>query len=361
MQTSLLERLIALVTVVTTALAALGVGALAWAAPQLGAILATGGAPAEDSLYSCLLNTVGQGVPIKQAIDDCAIKLVQDARGGFGSNGIPGPLGEQGKEAFDPATITGACAGSDPTVSQSSGWRPTPPHGSYSWGVKGEHRDQDGNLWKKFNGYSEEKSRTEKEQARKEYELRANEAEAAIKADLEAEAAYNKAVEDKKPPADIAAAKAKWDAARKDGHEKAKIAVEAGKDADADPNVSRPDTSLPSGSDSACTKALQAAREVLRECNRVAWKSYPCQALHAKINDCPDPALILVDPTPATRAWPPSTPMSCARRMWLIARSSSGPPALVSIPAVRRRSTTAAFCAAPTPPTRTSARTRALM
>lgn len=47
---------------------------------------------------------------------------------------------------------------------------------------------------------------------------------------------------------------------------------------------------------SACEQALEAARELLRECHRTQWKDFRCQQLNAKMNYCPDPALILVDP-----------------------------------------------------------------
>lgn len=46
----------------------------------------------------------------------------------------------------------------------------------------------------------------------------------------------------------------------------------------------------------ACAAVTQAARELLRECNRTAWKAAPCQELAAKMNGCPSPTLILVDP-----------------------------------------------------------------
>jgi len=48
--------------------------------------------------------------------------------------------------------------------------------------------------------------------------------------------------------------------------------------------------------ESRCEAALAAAREFLRECNRNGWKSSQCQQFQAKMNKCPDPTLILVDP-----------------------------------------------------------------
>jgi len=63
-----------------------------------------------------------------------------------------------------------------------------------------------------------------------------------------------------------------------------------------DPPATPPGTTRPVDGDSPCAQALQAARETVSECQRTAWRSFPCQELWAKMHHCPNPELIYVDP-----------------------------------------------------------------
>ena len=63
-----------------------------------------------------------------------------------------------------------------------------------------------------------------------------------------------------------------------------------------DPNKSAGGVVRPSGQQSACEAGLQRARELLRECNRTGWRLAACQSLAARMNRCPDPSYIYVDP-----------------------------------------------------------------
>ncbi|KLK89553.1 hypothetical protein AA309_30760 [Microvirga vignae] len=237
---------------------------------------------------------MNQGGQIKQAIDDCATKLHVDAARGFGEKGIPGPLGDQGDGPFDPATITGACAGGDPTMSKGEfvGKDVTKKGGAYSWGYKGEMRGSDGEVWK-YLGLNEQDSRAQKEEWEAYAELTAKERK-------EASDAVGKAIDEDikiqegKDEAAKKASKAKVNELWKKYEDKASKDDKAQQKAQSDPNRGPIDPAHPSHEASACSKALQAAREVLRECQRVNWTSHRCQSLQAKMNNCPDPALILV-------------------------------------------------------------------
>jgi hypothetical protein len=180
-----------------------------WAASQIGSVLATAGPLAEDSLYNCLLNAVRQGIPIQEAVDDCATKLLVDAQRGFGK-GIPNPLGNPDAGLFDPASIVSACAGGDPRVAEGQTSNRQPPtldfakYGVYTWQYKGVMKG-----WLYY-GLTEAQSREQKE-------ISAREADATDKALKEAKDAldkavdaYNKTVEDynKTDPKDTQARKA---------------------------------------------------------------------------------------------------------------------------------------------------------
>ena len=220
-----------------------------------------------------------------------------DAARGFGEKGITGPLGDLDAELFDPATITGACAGGDPTLSQSSQSKGAgvSKYGVHTWGYEGELRDGNGYTWL-YKGLGEEESRTEKA----ELEAIADKLEEEIR---EKGAAFDNLLEEIKTAPELKN-EAEREAKRLKGEKLDELFWEldqlnaehekAVEEARSDPNRGPPLLVRPSQKDLLCVKALQAAREVLRECHRVGWKSYKCQALQAKMNDCPDPALILV-------------------------------------------------------------------
>jgi hypothetical protein len=67
----------------------------------------------------------------------------------------------------------------------------------------------------------------------------------------------------------------------------------ASKDEPKDPGAARPE---PGENGTPCEQALQAARDVIGECERTGWRSTRCQRLQAKMNHCPDPTIMYVDP-----------------------------------------------------------------
>jgi hypothetical protein len=231
---------------------------------------------------------------MKQASDDCETKLTRDGAGANGSGGvggIPGLIG--GNDPFDPASVQANCSSGDARFSQTNSEKPIPYRPSDLPGMKGTRaggaelmgqasyggkgvKDTDG---MEFRGLSKEESQKLKEDAIKN----------AIDALNAYIAAADKASKEKDPAkkADLekkaAEAKKKWD--------------EAHSEASKDPNKKEPDKPVSrTGPFSLCEATLQAAREILFECNRTSWKTAQCQSLAAKMNKCPDPKYIYVDP-----------------------------------------------------------------
>ena len=254
-------------------------------------ILAKGGPFAEGSFYACLLNGYEQGLPLKQIQKDCETKLAIDDGKGFGPTTAGDLLGGFGRQStyFDPAKVTAACHSGDARVAggpdghgrviknyldgRSVDW------GTHSWGGKGQC-DSSGC----YKGLTEEESSKQKKQA-------IDDADAAVEKYKEAKADAEANPKDAKKADDAAKAK--------------KAAEEAVEKAGKDPNKTEKKTPAPapspnvssSGPDATpCEEALQAAREILGECQRTAWRSGSCQALAAKMKHCADPSLILVDP-----------------------------------------------------------------
>lgn len=249
------------------------------------------GPSAEHSFYACLANGLAQGLPIKQVSDACAHKLL-DAPEGGGVGGIPGPIG--GHDPFDPGSVQANCAAGDPALSQTyskeavgyhggdlskyfNDWRKTgyDPYGVGSYGGKGL-KDGDGS---EFIGFSKEESQALKKAAIERYE-------AIVEKRLEVE-------KDIKTETDPAKKKQLQD----DLKLLEKVELEAYKEAQKDPNQKEPGkpNSQP-GPLSVCEETLQAAREILFECNRTGWRTAQCQILAAKMNNCPDPRYIYVIP-----------------------------------------------------------------
>lgn len=247
---------------------------------QAKTILAKGGKFADNSFYACLVDGLMQGLPSDQVSELCATQLVEDDGKGFG-----GPMGNLGNEdMFDPGKITAACSSGDPTHSQSSGYGYMGNHGEYSWGGDSRH----------FYQYSKEESEKLKNEA-----IAKADAEDQLFRELEAKADQaQKDLEDAKKTGDqnaIQQAEKKLKEATEKAINQAAKAEQANKDATADPNRKPPSVAR-GAEDSPCTQALDAARELLRECNRTGWKDFRCQQLNARMHGCPDPALILVDP-----------------------------------------------------------------
>ncbi|MBX3258552.1 MAG: hypothetical protein KF782_02460 [Labilithrix sp.] len=244
-------------------------------------ILGRGGRLAEGSLYSCLLHEVWQGISVALAMDHCETQLVEDDKKGFG-DGIPGmPEGS----SFDPAQITSACSAGDPTLGQSSGYGTIPGWGDYTWGgAPGQYYGLDRAEAQRLKELAVQEARELNERFWALYEV----AEAAAQRLREAKASGDEAA--------IKAAEAAYKAANEAAKDAAGKAIHAKEKAQADPNKKPPSVGRPTQGDSPCAQTLAAAREFLRECNRNGWKTYECQKLHAQMNGCPDPALILVDP-----------------------------------------------------------------
>jgi hypothetical protein len=290
-------------------------------------IFTVGGKFADDSMYACLADALAQRIPYKQALKLCETKLLESGLAGFGESSS-GPLGglPGGGKPFDPSKVTSSCSTGDPTRTQPSGGGKTnyvdpagQNWGPYSWGSGSG-----------YNGMTHAESRAAKESAIKD----AKNADAvAIAADA-ARTKINQEVLKRNPPGAQTIVNATWAA----NAAATKAANEANRKAQADPNANTPapssstsssasssgtstssasSTSTGGGSstggstssagsgsggsqhgtrDSVCQKALQQAREFLYECNRNGWKTTQCQQLNAKMNGCPDPTLILVDP-----------------------------------------------------------------
>ncbi len=242
------------------------------------------GVYAEDSLYACMLNLYYQGFSLDQARDECATKLLKDDNKGFET-----PLGNIGpgsEKFFDPAKITAACNSGDPRRGQnSSGIGYWPGKGEYTWGGDSRY----------YYGYAKEDSYKMKEEAVKEWK----EAKDAFwKAEDTAEQA-KKELDDAKKSGDkekVKAAQEKYDKAYQEAQKKAADALAKSKKADEDPNKKPPNTNRTVEGETPCEQALQEARELLQECQRTRWKDTRCQQLQARMNHCPDPVQILVDP-----------------------------------------------------------------
>ena len=275
---------------------------------QVTAILAKGAPFSQDFFYECVLNEYAQGIPLKQIQEDCEIKLAENDKKGFGNEDLFGPFARN-SAWFDPAKVTAACNAGDPKRAAGKGksvvdgagniqynfWDGRQvDYGRYSWGGK-DQCDSNGC----YQGLSEEESARLKN-------------EAVLKAKQAYEdylAAKQVAAKDPKNKAKQAEAKQKdqeakdaEDEAKRDPNKVDRVVVNVEKNDEPKPagDFNAPDggtaVARPVGGESPCDQALQAAREVLGECMRSGWRSPDCQSLAAKMNGCPDPSLIYVDP-----------------------------------------------------------------
>ncbi len=266
------------------------------------AVVARHGPPAQDALYACLLSEYAQGISVQDAADDCASKLLQNGDKGYagdsGGGGGGGGLSGGGGSAYDPGAIVAACSAGNPKLSSGplGEYRPSSVYnapdatmngmelwGKGTYGGAGSY-DDDGHPYK---GLTEKESKFEKLLAIMNANLAYDQWQAKQeKANQETDPAKKKQLQDEADKLH-----AEYD--------------EAFKDAFKDPNVcdKPPCKGVPAnasspaaGEDSVCSQMLQAARELLAECNRSAWSTYACQQLKARMSGCPDPALIYVDP-----------------------------------------------------------------
>lgn len=272
---------------------------------QIRAALLAGGPFAEGSYYECVNTNYRNGLTLAQIIEVCGIRMDDERLQGYGGDIIKETVSQAGGvDSFDPRQVQGACASGDPQLSQGNGdprpklsyhsavsladgknssgvptlgdeplhlTDPTtgkavktpageyvPLFGGYSSGGKGTvEKDANGVVLGSYKGLTEQESKALKEKAI---------------------AAY-------------AAAKKKFDNGEISYSELQAAEAEAAKD----PNFV-PKGSSHTAEDSICEAVLTSARETLRECNRTGWKPAQCQQLHAKMNHCPDPTRIYVDP-----------------------------------------------------------------
>lgn len=267
---------------------------------QVREILARGAPFSENSFYACLLNGYEQGLPLKQVQAECETKLGIDNQKGFGPSGrdIVGSFGRT-DTWFDPASVTASCNSGDPRVANGPDGRARTmknyadgsqmDYGKNSWGGKGKCDDEGC-----YKGLTEKESENQKNDNIKAFE-KALEAykEAQFQSEMDPDdAAKKQAAQAAKEAAEKALEKAKEDPNK----------VEPKKPAAPKPSASTSDpktggTARPAGpGETPCDQALQAAREIIGECQRTGWRHANCQSLLAKMNHCPDPTLILVDP-----------------------------------------------------------------
>src|SRR5262249_17688829 len=238
---------------------------------------------AEDSLYGCVLNYYEQGVSLKQAEDLCAIKLTESEKKGFETPF--GKIGPGTEKFFDPSKVSAACSSGNPKVGQSSGIGYVSGLGQYTWG--GDPRY--------YYGLSKEESKRQKDEAVEKWN---QEKEKFNKLDDEAEQARLK-LEAAKKTGDkqkIEAAQKKYNEAKEKAINQAAKSLVANDEAKKDPNQKPQPTNRTVAGETPAEQALQPAPEFLYECNRTQWGSTECQQLQAKMNHCPDPTMIFVDP-----------------------------------------------------------------
>jgi hypothetical protein len=245
------------------------------------AALAAGGGPLSDSFYTCLLNGFEQGLSFAQIQEECELKLLS-----FPNAVDGGPFGDvTGGPDYDPGqAVTGNCAGGDPTIAAPSGAAAISGWGEYTWGHK--------SAWQK--GLTEDEARQRKEAAIQEAKDAEAERDKALKEFEDAvdkvEAAEKTEDEVKIQEALDAAENAKKELDK--ANQKVKDAIQ---NAQADPNEA--DGYVRAAQDeSDCAQSLRETREFLWECFRTNWKSDACQQLQARMNDCPDPEQIYIDP-----------------------------------------------------------------
>lgn len=286
-------------------------------------VLRRGGGPFEDAYWACLMNGVAQGIPLPQIQEDCALESTVAADAGLGRTRLPGtpdtgPVRTDPSD-FDPATVSAACdagdgrigggrrtenipavpvgyKGSDTSVGKDA--RHTNGMEAFGYGTYGGKgvRDEDGN---KYIGLSEQESKEQKAANIREA-LEALDEYTRAKAERDNEKDPKKRAElDKK----VADAKKKWD----DAYEKA----------ESDPNKYVPGVSEVTREPTPCEEALQAAREFLYECHRTGWESSQCQQLQARLQGCPAPTQIYVDPGIGGFSCAPTIDAEALRNAWV--------------------------------------------
>jgi hypothetical protein len=275
-------------------------------------MLAAGGKIAEDTFRACLIDLYAAGLTIEQALEVCSVKLDKDGNNAFGQPlSSEYDVGGDRNQWFDPTQVSAACGVGNSSIAD--GRFPGPE----SWRNKGAEAAA------KEDAKAEADAKAAQAAAKAEEEALQAKPDAKAEADLKAkQAALKAAKEVLKEKEDVeTAARAAYKAAvqKMNENDTAKneqaadtalgnwwVATAARKGAQEavynalDNLIMLPNPPSPKNEvvdqPSPCEEALEAAREILYECNRNGWKSGECKQLQAKMNNCPDPTKIYVDP-----------------------------------------------------------------
>jgi hypothetical protein len=243
-----------------------------------------GDASTREQIMACLLDGYSQRLPLATVLEQCSDVAISRAEGADPVGGALGPK----PDPFSPKDVVGACGGGKSVFADGippSGSLPstfidpdTPSYGSFSWGD-----------CLTCKGLSFDEAAEAKYQAMKEANRLAK----------EFEKKFNEWFDAKDP--------AEKDRLDKETQEAADEFLEAAKAAQKDPNHDPakgtvvpdqiiPDNVASTSPDGVCQAVLDNAREFLRECKRVQWKSAACEEFRAKHLGCPDPLIAYVDP-----------------------------------------------------------------
>jgi hypothetical protein len=273
---------------------------------QVRDILARGGPFAESSFHACLLTYYAQGLPLKQVQEMCETKLSYDDKNGFGDRGnLLGEFARQSKW-FDPNTITAACNSGSSGVAEKGDLEFSLK--SFKGTIEGRKYDlgriSAGGEGPTYLGLTREESSAAKtalfdklvdayrayldaKKAADEDPANANKHAEHVKKLREYMAAYAAAMQDpNRKPQEPKADEKKADEKKADEKKADEKKGDGKKGGDKKGNARQ----------NACAEALQAAREIVGECQRTGWRSGSCQSLFAQLKGCPDPTLIYVDP-----------------------------------------------------------------
>ncbi len=262
---------------------------------RLSDVLTETGKPAQDLLFACLMNYDQQSIPLSVARDKCVTEVLEADDKGFG-----GPFGDIGNEdIFDPGTITAKCSSGDPTRAESLSDLITHAHETFAL-----YKEMDAAWQNAMNKAIEARDAGDSDAfnaALEEVNHWANRAKKEAGRVFIANAALQGALAS--GPSSSSSSASSSGSSASSGSSSSSSASSSSSSSSSSSASSRSSASsnssssaVAAGSDSACEQALQEAREFLYECHRTEWQSYECQQLLAKMNNCPDPALILVDP-----------------------------------------------------------------
>lgn len=258
-----------------------------------------------DSFYACILNGLAQHLPLKQIQDECEIKLLFEGRKGtvVGVERTPptgGLPGTRDPSNYDPATVSAKCSAGDPGIagkpstlgSGSIEWESATGikgRESYTFGGKGESNgygtNSNGEVGIiKYKGLTEAEARAEKQAAIDAFKAASQAFVELVKKQTEQLLKEGKRADDwEKDPV-----------MKKERDDAQKKWIDAKDKAVEDPNEDLEGITR-TASSSECEAALQAAREIVGECQLAGWRTGPCQELKGKLEGC-DTTLIYVEP-----------------------------------------------------------------